>query len=242
MLNKLKSLLSAARHTFHSLPSGRVGVGVFFVLLLASCSESESAWDPYENWQTRNEAWYAQVTDSARTAIARAKAQYGDAWEDHCDWRQYKTLRKAADYNSGDPNDSICVKIVKRGPREGKEAISPYYNDTVYASHRGWLMKTTYEKADGTKYDNMQVFSQTYYGEYDDATCAPAQMAVAAMVDGFGTALQYMVPGDDWYIYIPPQLGYGANGKDVIPAYSVLLFRVQLAAVYREGTKVPSWK
>ncbi len=209
---------------------------------MTACTEEEAAWNPHSNWKTRNDAWFEQVTDSARTAIARAKAQYGNAWEDHCEWRQYKTLRKSADYNSGNSHDSICVKIVKRGDRDTQNAISPFYNDTIYASHRGWLMNTTYANSDGSKYEQMRVFSQTYYGDFNENTCAPVKMKVASTVDGFCTALQYMVPGDDWYVYIPQELAYGANDKDIIPGYSTLLFRLHVAAVYREGTQVPTWK
>ena len=50
---------------------------------MASCSETDDTWDPYTNWQARNAAWYEQVSDSARTAIAQAKAQYGEEWEAH---------------------------------------------------------------------------------------------------------------------------------------------------------------
>ena len=49
--------------------------------LLTSCEETTEQWDPYENWQVRNIAWFASVADSARTAISQAKAQYGDEWE-----------------------------------------------------------------------------------------------------------------------------------------------------------------
>ena len=61
--------------------------------LLTSCEETTEQWDPYENWQVRNIAWFASVADSARTAISQAKAQYGDEWEKHCEWRMYKTGR-----------------------------------------------------------------------------------------------------------------------------------------------------
>lgn len=241
MLHKLKTLLSAARHTFHSLPAGRVGVGAFLSLIfLASCSETDNTWDPYANWKERNAAWYEQISDSARTAIAEAKAKYGDDWETHCVWRRFKTLRKAQDYDSHLAVDSVCVRIVQSGTREG--AVSPYANDTIRCSYRGWLMPTQYQNANGELYDDQLVFDQTYYGAFDEETAAPALMPLAATAEGFYTALQYMVPGDDWYVYIPQQLGYGAAGKGSVQAYSTMLFRVHLTAVYRAGTGVPSWK
>ena len=188
-------------------------------------------WDPYHDWASRNEAWYAQVTDSARTAIANAKSQYGEAWEEHCEWRQYKSLRMSSDFNTGNLRDSICVKIVKRGDSKSELAVSPIFSDTVRVSYRGWLMNTSFENSNGTRYDQMLVFDQSYFGAFDEATCSPTKMAVSNVVDGFGTALQYMIPGDDWYIYMPQELAYKSSTKGDIPAYSTLLFRIHMSGV-----------
>ena len=71
--------------------------------LLTSCEETTEQWNPYENWQVRNIAWFASVADSARTAISQAKAQYGDEWEKHCEWRMYKTLQRSASTRGPEP-------------------------------------------------------------------------------------------------------------------------------------------
>ncbi|MCD7722025.1 MAG: hypothetical protein LUI09_07330, partial [Prevotellaceae bacterium] len=107
---------------------------------LSSCSETDDTWDPYYNWQERNAEWFREITDSARTAIAEAQAEYGDEWEDHCDWRRYKSLLKAQDYDSGLYTDSICVHILKRGTG----TVSPVWTDTIRISFRAWLMPSTY--------------------------------------------------------------------------------------------------
>ena len=52
-----------------------------------------------------------------------------------------------------------------------------------------------------------------------------------AFSEGFETALQYMVAGDDWNVYIPQDLFYGSSGKDVIPGYSAALFRINMVKV-----------
>ena len=57
--------------------------------------------------------------------------------------------------------------------------------------------------------------------------------------DGFATALQHMHIGDYWRVYIPYTLGYGSSDSDVIPAYSTLIFDVELVAYYRAGVDVP---
>lgn len=207
---------------------------------MASCSETDGTWDPDTNWQARNAAWYEQVSDSARTAIAQAKAQYGEEWEAHCEWRRFKTLQKSADYDTQQATDSVCVHILKRGTREG--ALMPHYSDTIRASYRLFLMPTQYEGADGALYTQQKVADQTYYGDYDAQVAAPAVLAVASTVEGFSTALQYMVPGDEWLVYIPQQMAYGSKAQTTIPAYSTLQFHLCLHAVYRAGSGVPSWK
>jgi FKBP-type peptidyl-prolyl cis-trans isomerase len=50
-------------------------------------------------------------------------------------------------------------------------------------------------------------------------------------VPGFTEALKLMRPGDEWIVWIPPQLGYGAEGKGPIPGNSVLRFRLALHSI-----------
>ena len=90
--------------------------------------------------------------------------------------------------------------------------------------------------------DNMTVFSQTYYGDFNPATAAPVAMAASALVEGFTTAIQYMVKGDDWSVYIPSELAYGEKASDAIPAYSTLLFRIRVERVHKSGTGMPGWR
>jgi FKBP-type peptidyl-prolyl cis-trans isomerase len=47
-------------------------------------------------------------------------------------------------------------------------------------------------------------------------------------VPGFSEALQLMRPGDEWIVWVPPQLGYGAKDVGPIPANSVLRFKLAL--------------
>jgi FKBP-type peptidyl-prolyl cis-trans isomerase len=54
-------------------------------------------------------------------------------------------------------------------------------------------------------------------------------------VPGFSEALQLMRPGDEWIVWIPPQLGYGAKDVGPIPANSVLRFRLSLHSVTPAG-------
>ena len=45
------------------------------VLGLASCSETDNTYNPYENWQSRNAKWYEDTVQVARQAIAQAQAE-----------------------------------------------------------------------------------------------------------------------------------------------------------------------
>ena len=89
---------------------------------------------------------------------------------------------------------------------------------------------------------NMTVFSQTYYGDFDATTAAPVAMPVTATVEGFMTAVQYMVKGDDWLVYIPQELAYKSESSDAIPAYSTLLFHLRIERVHKSGTGMPGWR
>ena len=54
---------------------------------------------------------------------------------------------------------------------------------------------------------------------------------VGDFVPGFSEALELMRPGDEWIVWIPPQLGYGAKDVGPIPANSVLRFKLVLHSV-----------
>lgn len=208
----------------------------FAVVTMVACSEHDDTWDPYYDWKARNTEWFQEVADSARTAIQEAKEQYGDDWQAHCSWRMYKSLLK--NETQGPLTDSICVKIVQRGDGD----FSPAYTDSVRLNFRGWTMKTKYTNDEGVLESSMAIFTQTYYGPFNPETAAPQTMSVGGTVEGFSTALQYMVTGDDWYVYIPQNLAYGSKVNADIPAYSTLLFRINMVGAYESGSGMPEWK
>ena len=211
------------------------------LLFLASCTSSDESYDPHYDWESRNAQWFAEVYDAAQAAIVEAKAQYpnGNEWEEHCDWRVYRTLLKSQE-GLGSSTDYIVCKINERGkdlyPDEG--LWNATYTDSVRLYYRGWIMDENYP----TSKTNMTVFSQTYYGDFDAATAAPLAMPVISTVEGFQTAVQYMVKGDDWMVYVPQQLGYKEETSDAIPAYSTLLFRLKIECVHKSGTGMPEWR
>jgi peptidylprolyl isomerase/FKBP-type peptidyl-prolyl cis-trans isomerase FklB len=86
-------------------------------------------------------------------------------------------------------------------------------------------VKVHYE---GTLTDG-QVFDSSYQAG------APAVFTVGEVVEGWNEVLQLMRPGDEWLVYIPPQLGYGEGGAGPIPPNSVLVFRMELLDVLPRG-------
>ena len=211
-------------------------VGLAFSV--SSCSEKSDEWDPYYSWESRNALWFELVADSARTAIAAAKAQYGEDWKAHCPWRMFKSLQRSADI-LGATTDSIVCKIITKG--NGTQEVN--YTDYVLIHYRGWLMPSEYIMADGVTMETKSVvFDQSYYGEFNPKTAAPVTMYVGGTIEGYQTALQNMVEGDMWYVYIPQQLAYKSESNGTVPAYSTLRFLLNLVGVYEDIEDVPEWK
>jgi peptidylprolyl isomerase/FKBP-type peptidyl-prolyl cis-trans isomerase FklB len=63
------------------------------------------------------------------------------------------------------------------------------------------------------------------------ATGQPLTGPAGAFVPGFTEALELMRPGDEWIVWVPPQLGYGSKDKGPIPGNSVLRFKLALHSV-----------
>lgn len=213
------------------------------VICLASCNEVNSEYDPYDNWEARNAAWFEDTVQVARKAIAEAKSEYGEEdWQDHCEWRMYKSLFKTP-ASVGPVTDSICVRIIKHGDdAEGKG--SPNYTDSAYVNYRGWIMPVRNYNGNGSEMSLIQeMFDTSYYGEFDPATAAPTLMSIKNLIEGFSTALQYMVEGDDWMVFIPHTLGYGTQGSGKIKGYSTLQFRINMVRWFESGSGASgSWE
>jgi FKBP-type peptidyl-prolyl cis-trans isomerase len=65
----------------------------------------------------------------------------------------------------------------------------------------------------------------------------PAEFPVNGIIKGWQEALQLMPEGSVYRLYIPPDLGYGAQAQPGIPPFSALVFDVELIKVQKAGDK-----
>ena len=215
----------------------------FWVLLMlfcftgavTSCSEDSSDDDnEYENWQERNDAYFASIRANALDSIRQAKTLYGNSWTDHCNWRTYLSYSLDSTI-ANNSTDSIYVEILRKGTGSG----CPLSTDSCRIYYRGRLIPSaTYPE--GNIFDHTGQFT-TFDLIFNSKTAVPTLMRPTYAVKGFGTALQNMHIGDLWKVYIPYALGYSTSNTTTIPAYSTLIFEIELIAYYRSGSNVPSW-
>lgn len=105
----------------------------------------------------------------------------------------------------------VQYKIVKSGPTTG---LKPGPQDEVKVHYEGKLVSG---KIFDSSYDRGQ----------------PAAMPLPALIPAWKEALQLMRPGDEWILFVPPEMGYGEEGAGggEIPGNSVLIFRIELIDV-----------
>jgi peptidylprolyl isomerase/FKBP-type peptidyl-prolyl cis-trans isomerase FklB len=103
----------------------------------------------------------------------------------------------------------LQYKVVKSGPAGGAH---PTLEDQVTVNYAAILL-------DGTVIDSSYERNE------------PASFQLRGLVPAWEQALPLMVPGDEWLLWAPPALAYGAEGKGPVPPNSVLQFRIELVRV-----------
>lgn len=100
----------------------------------------------------------------------------------------------------------LQYKVIKSG-----EGDKPSKTDKVTVHYHGTL-------TDGTVFDS----------SIDRGT--PATFPVGGVISGWTEALQLMVPGDKWVLYVPSDLAYGERGTPGGPIgpHQALIFEVEL--------------
>jgi peptidylprolyl isomerase/FKBP-type peptidyl-prolyl cis-trans isomerase FklB len=108
--------------------------------------------------------------------------------------------------------DGIEYSVIKSGPVDGPH---PRPQDDVTVDYEGRLLSG-------------KVFDTTFGAK-------PVTFQLGQLIPGWITALQLMRPGDEWKLYIPPQLAYGDADQGPIPGGSLLVFDIRLVAVTPHG-------
>jgi FKBP-type peptidyl-prolyl cis-trans isomerase FklB len=94
---------------------------------------------------------------------------------------------------------------------------SPTINDSVTVNYRGTLI-------DGTEFDNS-------YKRHESAT-----LQLKQLIKGWQEALILMKPGDKWRLFVPSELGYGAQAAGPIQPNSTLIFDIELLKVAKQNS------
>ena len=112
----------------------------------------------------------------------------------------------------------LMYKVLKTGSGE----FHPTADSTCSCHYAGTLI-------DGTEFDSS-------YGRGQPTDFAPNQV-----IKGWTEAMQLMVEGDKWEMYIPSELGYGENGSPPkIQGGDALVFQMELLEI--KGGKVEASK
>ena len=182
---------------------------------LVACSEEEGKAEEYADWQARNNRFFQTLQDSL-TANPTV-------------WRRYRCYSYDQS-QTGTTTQCIYVKVLRSDAEVTQvndtlgiatTADTPLYTDSVRVAYRGRLLPSL-------SYSQGFAFDQTYQGSYSRSTTGTSKMLVSSLVDGFTTAVMQMRRGDRWLVYMPYQLAYGETAQTNIPAYSTLVFDIDL--------------
>ncbi len=102
----------------------------------------------------------------------------------------------------------IFYKVLASGDPNGKV---PNLSNVIVAHYTGRTI-------DGKEFDS------SYGG-------APLAMRMRELIEGWIIALQRMHVGDKWELYIPADMAYGKYAQPGIPAFSTLIFQIELIGI-----------
>lgn len=95
---------------------------------------------------------------------------------------------------------------------KGAGLASPSTGSVVSVHYRGMLIN-------GREFDNSRKRS------------LPEAFRLNQVIEGWQQALLHMHIGDKWMVYIPYNLGYGTRSSGPIPAFSTLIFEIELLGI-----------
>lgn len=173
-------------------------------LLLAACGE-KPATDGAATTPAAPAETAAPAEPAAPAAPTGAKAVDAAAFAKYVPWNKaHPDVKKTG--------TGLEYVVLASGDAAGK---TPTNDQSVEVFYEGRL------NANGNKFDSAFDRGQS------------ATFPVAGVVPGFSEALKLMRPGDRWLVYIPANLGYGAQSPSPdLPANSDLVFEIDMVAVH----------
>jgi len=103
----------------------------------------------------------------------------------------------------------LQYRVLNKGDSNAK---SPAPTDQVTVRYKASL-------ADGTEFDR------------SDTHDRPAMFRVNSVFKGWQEAFLAMKPGAKWQLFVPPELGYGANSPPGVPPGALLVYELELLQV-----------
>ncbi|MDR1331323.1 MAG: FKBP-type peptidyl-prolyl cis-trans isomerase [Tannerella sp.] len=175
----------------------------------ASCSDDENGENVLDVWKSANEQ---ALNDIARNP-------------------EFTEIKSPGD------NGSIYYRVIEKG--SGTKTV--YYTSQVKVYYKGWFVAGNSEL--GIEKDH--VFDHRLFDDGAPVTFALSTGASTydsytgynppIPIDGWTVALQHMVKGDKWEIWLPAQLAYGTSGQSgssgTIPGHSTLAFEIEVVGV-----------
>ena len=128
--------------------------------------------------------------------------------------------------------DSLASGLKYLVLQEG-EGPKPEVGQMVMVHYAGWL-------EDGTLFDTSVDSIAQAFGKYEELAAMhggsfePVPMDYSPdsrLIAGFKEALLNMQVGDKWRVYIPPHLGYGAQGAGPIPPNANITFDLEITGI-----------
>jgi len=185
-------------------------------LVVVSCKETKET-DDHDNWQERNNEYISRIAAECNPDLTPQTAQVGQLF-------RLLSFKLDSGKEWGDGSYIYCRILDK-----SDDTLAPHYTDSIRMNYRVRLIPTDY-------YPEGQVIDQSFKTtELDPSVNIPYSFLASGLIDGVTTAVMNMHRGDFWRVYIPYGLGYGTNDKGTIPAYSTLIYEINLTEIALTG-------
>lgn len=175
-------------------------------LFVISCNDDDDD-NSDEEWKLKNEQAFNEIKNNS-------------------EYTELKSLTNAG---------SLYYKVLKAGDPGGEK---PEYTSRAEVYYKGTFVVTDENKSitkgdvfDSKLFENgtpLNVALSSGAANYNSSSNPNGYMTV---ITGWQDALQHMVIGDKWEVWLPYQLAYGETASDKIPAYSTLCFEIELMKV-----------